>query len=109
MGEFKAGQRVKVEYEGTVVVVHHEPKLAYVIQRGGRNAWMYPEHSTITLLDPADWPPQVGDIWEANGQEWFACRRHDDGALLIKPDDGGGMWDTKTFKSLNPVLVRRRG
>jgi len=113
MTEFKEGQRVKVEYEGVIVAVHHEPELVYIIQRGGRNAWIYPKFSTITPLDPPDWPPQAGDIWEADGGEFLARKSMAgrDAIVCIPVDDIHNHYamDTEPFKALNPVLVRRRG
>ena len=58
MTEYKKGQRVKVEFEGVVNYTFRDSfrphALDYVDPDGG---------FTITLLDPQDWPPQMGDIY----------------------------------------------
>lgn len=66
--------------------------------------------------EPENWPPQVGDIWEAAGNEYYV-REHglaEDEAVVcafgadVDPDLYFGD-DLDDFKVLKPKLVRRRG
>lgn len=76
----------------------------------------------VEILDPANWPPQVGDIWEAGGREYFARLSGQQSIWLIVSDcHAAAMADNQpdyyenvpgsldAFKALNPVLARRRG
>lgn len=69
------------------------------------------EWVTVRVLhEPENWPPQAGDIWEADGKEW-ACMTTPDGSgsdMLFQVDDYK-TYGPETFKALNPTLVRRRG
>jgi hypothetical protein len=117
MTEYKKGQRVRVEYEGTIETVlkgSDGPQTALYVHVYGahkdKSNYVYPKHAKVTLLDPPDWPPQVGDIWEAEGREWFCAYSPKYGEDRMVPENSG----TRTlplgsFKALNPVLVRRRG
>lgn len=104
MPEFKEGQRVKVEYEGAVVSFGGR---SLQISTCGDRRYFNLDMVKVTVLDPPDWPPQVGDIWQYNYMEWFALATPS-GVSLV-PDDGNDPWDPVEFKTLNPVLVRRRG
>lgn len=120
MNEFKEGQRVKVEYEGTVAPcgggmdavikskdAPYDDRL-YLLDLAGIK---------VTLLDPPDWPPRVGDIWEAEGREYYVCGSSVKGGVIIEPfnvTNPGSKWQyadelLDDFKALNPTLVRRRG
>jgi hypothetical protein len=115
MSEFKEGQRVKVELEG--VMGNVDDKGVYVTVPVSKTYahWIWLEHAEITLLDPPDWPPQVGDIWttkdgEKPVKEWFARHnRSDSRQIVMTAEDGKVFFDLEPFKTLNPVLVRRRG
>lgn len=71
----------------------------------------------ISVIVPPDWEKhggaQVGDIWEANGREYFAYASSWGFRLTLFPVDGTGIsyfHDTlDEFAELNPRLVRRRG
>jgi hypothetical protein len=128
MSRFTKGQRVRVEIEGTVASYH---------EGGGRHEGMYvttgngeqchyvrlgvagsPKGTvSVTLLDPPDWPPQVGDIWESEGREYCVRGSNIREGVIIEPfnvANPGPRWQYANellddFKGLNPVLVRRRG
>lgn len=113
MTKFTKGQRVKVEYEAKVwlsdldgvLELRTDDDMFYYIN------WRTEPSVTITPLGLADWPPQVGDIWEAGGKEWFA--RKDEyaptGRELLMVAEIGTWLEVDEVKALNPVLVRRRG
>lgn len=113
--EFKTGQRVKVEYEGTVQGAG--TTRISVLPDGGGYRMIDLTKNKVTLLDPPDWPPEAGDIWETSdgcrAEEWFAVTGLISGGIFMQPDNGEDGWSLKSnaerFKALNPVLVRRRG
>jgi hypothetical protein len=122
-GTLISGQRVKVEFEGVVHITPEGERMVYVnAGRDNYTAWV--PVSTVTQLDPDHWPPQVGDIWEADGHEYMirdarsasaTTRRnvgYDKGYLLVSPLDHAaptmrGRYDD--LKAANPKLIRRRG
>src|SRR5262249_9488841 len=90
-----------------------------VIDKNGYTHYIYPRSSAdTTKITVQNWPPQVGDIWEARGQEYY-IREYTlgGGGVVIEPftvphcADSAGWEDARLddFKALNPVLVRRRG
>ena len=117
MTEYKVGQRVKVEFEGTIQELESKDSCLRVVTDRGYNHYVYVAErngdqtdtgAKVTLADPKDWPPRVGDIWEAEGEEWFAREGNIIEIYLVstRPNRSN---DVDDFKALNPVLVRRRG
>jgi hypothetical protein len=116
MTDYKVGQRVHVEFEGVITDLESKDCCLKVETAQGFNHYVYvdkwdgPQADTgakVTLADPENWPPQVGDIWEAAGKEYFAVVGW--GIVALVPAEDGRAQDLKPFKTLNPVLVRRRG
>ena len=115
MSEFKVGQRVRVEYlyEGEILSAGETTLSLRVdgLSKGyARMVNIAAPGIIVTVLDPAGWPPQIGDLWEADGKEWFA--RYDEygnhSRIVLTPESG--QWtDPDELKNLNPVLIRRRG
>ena len=77
----------------------------------------------ITLADPANWPPQVGDVWEADGLDWYVRQYQGRaGSMVVEPFDKDNHPDItysysdiypshgqlEDFVNLEPTLVRRR-
>ena len=57
--------------------------------------------------------PEVGDIWEAQGHEYFVRASHDDRAVIAPFELRRGLFiysgeTIADFMALNPVLRRRR-
>ena len=117
---FVKGQRVHVEFDGVIDLPCTNS--AYVTS-GNTTRWV--SHKDITPLDPENWPPQVGDIWEVEGEEYFAQANAIDRSVVVVPiersSDIGPWWDGESprgispvesyidnFKALGPTLVRRR-
>jgi hypothetical protein len=101
--QFTKGQRVKVEYEGTVS--DSNGRWVFVVPDGGNPghlACSTPE-SAITALGPSGWPPQTGDIWKTTEGEWFA--RESEYMVPAAPHVPHSFGE---FRDLNPTLVRRR-
>lgn len=110
MSEYKYGQRVRIEWEG--VVERQSSETILVVQASeGHSLFIDPTKDIkITLLDPPGWPPQVGDIWEADGMEWFGRESIIPGkGVVMIPADGLEVLEAGHFRPRNPVLVRRRG
>jgi hypothetical protein len=110
---FVKGQRVHVEFDGTISRQIHE----YGIEvQTADDAYMAINVAYITPLEPADWPPQLGDIWEVDGEEYYARENRAQvrrGEIVIdrfgNPADSFVQGRFDDFKSLSPTLVRRRG
>jgi len=122
MTEFKIGQRVKVELEGTIVgleshdgciKIWSDQEYAHYVCVDRWSGGQIDTGAKVTLTGPENWPPQVGDIWEADGGEFVARKSlaGRDYIVCIPVDDIHGHYamETAPFKALNPVLVRRRG
>lgn len=121
---FTHGQRVRVEYTGTVERLNSfNGELVYVVP-DGHDVTAFAHVSGVSAVNPAHWPPKVGDIWEAGGYEYMirdarsassTTRRsvgYDKGYLLVSPLDElapslRGRLDE--LLAANPKLLRRRG
>src|ERR1019366_10345025 len=112
---FVKGQRVHVEFDGVIDLPCTNS--AYVTS-GNTTRWV--SHKDITPLDPENWPPQVGDIWEAEGTEYYVRENRSRGLLdtivvdrfaregrVFSESRLNGTANLNTFKSLSPTLVRR--
>jgi hypothetical protein len=114
MTEYRKGQRVKVQFEGVIIKGSEASNYVTVGQLDGQFGLPHGDRVTVhcemvTRLEPENWPPQVGDVWTANGLEWFARQHLAGGIAAMVPEDGAPAWDVSQFKHLGPVLVRRRG
>jgi hypothetical protein len=115
MTEYKAGQRVKVEFEAKIESVDDR-----TIQVSTDDNYFYyfspriEPAIRITPVAPASWPPQVGDIWGVGGEEYYVREEVESYSRIVIAAFSGGkdyFWSTclDDFKALNPALVRRRG
>jgi hypothetical protein len=115
MAEFKKGLRVKVEIEGIVESTSSYHGCADIRDNRGYAHFICvtSDAVTVTPTDPPDWPPQVGDIWEAEGTEYYVRPSISErGEVVIIGFEGHKDYIQPRFdlfKALNPVLVRRRG
>ena len=125
MTEYKRGQRVRVEVEGVIDWTLSDGRIRLRQPSGFADyVRVTAPDAKVTVLDPPDWPPQVGDIWEADGMEYHAEEWHRDPydpvTLVLQPsshrpdtwaysNDSCYEKNLDDFKALNPVLVRRRG
>jgi hypothetical protein len=83
--------------------------------------WAGPSYNDdlVTVVHETDWEKhggaQVGDIWEANGREYFTYKSFGAAVTLFPVDGQSGMLGYYSadqhdeFAALNPRLVRRRG
>jgi hypothetical protein len=122
--EPKTGDRVHIEFDGTVesgcvnvkdsdgigaygmVAVHRitsDDGCIHFVYLGEPGIW--------EAAEPDDWPPREGDIWKAGGHEYFARQHSSCKGQLTMVGDHGTLYygnDVPRFKALNPNLVRRR-
>ena len=115
---FRPGQRVHVEFDAEVASKQPYTTLVHLYSNSG--ALLVVNAKDVTPLDPENWPPQIGDIWEANGREYFARSHRGNDLWLVLDgfetrefysDAPGYSTSHKTldqFKALNPTLARRR-
>lgn len=123
MSKFKVGDKVHVEFDAVVTGDLDFTKgrlCAWPVRQISGEPYDHATHyvylsaSNATLIetDPAYWPPQSGDIWEANGAEYFVIAGFLADLVVTAVDnfDGFSGEDIESnFKALNPQLVRRRG
>jgi hypothetical protein len=73
--------------------------------------YLHSRNATVTEpVTPQSWPPKIGDIWEADGHEYFVYKGLT-GATIFPVDGVEDDLDYFTsfdkFKKLKPKLVRR--
>jgi hypothetical protein len=109
---FKVGDRVRVT--GTVTEAYYEGQWLMVKFGNGYPGSINLSEKGIDLenlgpADPADWPPQVGDIWEADGVEYYVSGSIAEPVILIREaNDITSACNSGFLKALNPRLIRRR-
>lgn len=107
MTEFTKGQRVHVEFDGTV---ENYPPGTSVYVRRDDGVLNLISSDCITLTDPPGWPVQAGDIWRRGDSEWFVTRG--ESGLRLASDDRALRWAMHPEELLEgpsaPVLIRRR-
>jgi hypothetical protein len=116
MAEFAKGSRVKIkgtEFTGTIAGIYpNGPTIDFVPDADGVKTW--PTISAIPVdwleyAEPYSWPPQAGDIWEADGGEWAAMKNAAGGVTMVELlHYSKSARVVREFMDLNPVLVRRR-
>jgi hypothetical protein len=131
MTEFKRGQRIRVVMESTVERVYSDGRITFYAPASGFREYVTVDTVDDTLgvlvevMDPPNWPPQVGDVWEADGKDFYVRQYQGDGGSRVIEEfnygfprlrytdkasamSGSGYLTLADFKGLNPVLVRRR-
>lgn len=115
MSKFKVGQRVRVELVGTVEDTNNHDGCLLIESTNGYNHYVYDRDSSvkITDADPENWPPQVGDIWQADGLEYVVRENRSTSAYTVIESlnaHPNRYYSSRLdeFKALNPTLVRRR-
>ena len=107
--DVKVGSKVHVEFDGTVNYDNEDG--SFDVEIAGTDKTI--EYIPSRFLETNDWPPQVGDIWEVNGDEYFVrkARRGYDGVYIASCNTSTDYLNEMIdqFKALNPSLVRRRG
>jgi hypothetical protein len=115
MTGLKPGTRVHVEFDATVT----EFADTYLRVAAGPTAYVYffrRENVVVTALPPENWPPQVGDTWQAGEDLYYVRAWVGSGGTLVVANftsegcafsDGYGPCALDKFKELSPVLLFR--
>jgi hypothetical protein len=118
LSEIKPKTRVKVTIEGTVQSVTDD-EIYLKSDDGYVSEITYSGSTVFTVAEPEGWGPEPGDIWEADGKEYYVSE-NSSGTLYIAPFDGKSYYyyycnnpknyprSFDAFLKLNPKLVRRR-
>jgi hypothetical protein len=128
--KYKTGMRVRVVIDGEIGGVAYDLRAAvrydssgagFVKVRDQHGTFHYiwvndREPGSVELTEPANWPPQLGDVWQLpDGTEFFArCNTCNYDRLVLVADRSddvrSNFYDSEfeTFKALGPVLVRRK-
>jgi hypothetical protein len=87
---FIKGQRVHVEFDGVVYTTPGAGSSGFYVSADdyhGGPSWV--PVSKVRALDPADWPPQPGDLWSnADGELFFAFKNIAGDIFLLAEKDG---------------------
>jgi hypothetical protein len=118
LSEIKPKMRVKVTIEGTVKVIDGD-EIYLKSDDGYVSEITYSGSTVFTVAEPEGWGPQPGDVWEADGKDYYVSEISP-GTLYIA-SFGGKSYSyycnnnsknyPRTFDAflkLNPKLVRRR-
>jgi hypothetical protein len=111
---FRPGERVLVpEFRGTVVSEHDTSTgIAYTTIQTTSHKFNIPS-SFVEREYPENWPPQIGDIWSAKGDEYYVRESVNvlfSGIPVVEPFStaNGEEYSLESFHRLRPVLIRRR-
>lgn len=86
MGTFSAGQRVRVQVDGTYQGLRGSVEGLYhvVIMDNGKEVTVRTTaEDHISALEPKNWPPKPGDLWETPDGIFFASECHADPVGLM--------------------------
>lgn len=86
---FKVDEEVTILIEGSFIQAVDEDSITINVGCEEVQIPLGEAGVTITRVQPAEWPPQVGDLWEdSEGIRWFAMR-YSKGDIVMHPDGGG--------------------
>lgn len=130
MTSFNVGDKVHVEFDAVVTENGTSGRdrmftqtLKEVTDKPGyvgtvHYVYLHEDNATVVEAEPASWPPQIGDVWEANGDEYFVYNAIFGGATVFPfagtsplefySNDSYSDNSLDDFKALKPKLVRRR-
>lgn len=115
MTEYRIGDRITVTFTGTIKSFDGYCGCANIREDNGHNHYVFLGSPDVegTRVNPDNWPPQAGDIWEAEGNEYYVrqSRRQFAEPFIgsCNPDDPPFLHsEFDRFKELNPRLIRRR-
>lgn len=116
---YEVGTRIKVEFTGTVVedatssvgrMWSHAVRADNASGGCLHYLYLHPEIATVIEPEIPNWPPQLGDIWVANGYEFIVITGvGDDAPHVVTAIDDMGSMTIDSFKKMKPTLFRRRG
>jgi hypothetical protein len=112
--DFRPGEQVLVpEFRGTVVDERETSTgIAYTTIQTNSYKFTIPS-DFVDREYPDNWPPQIGDIWSAKGDEYYVRESVNavfPGIPVVEPFSmaNGEEYSLSAFHRLRPVLVRRR-
>ncbi|WP_433233930.1 hypothetical protein [Actinomadura nitritigenes] len=77
------------------------------VQTQDGEVWVLPPHAEVERIAPRDWPPEPGDIWEAeHGARYFAYRG--EGSEMRFMIGSGASWEVGYLHSIYPVRLADR-
>lgn len=116
--EIEEGDKVSVQKH---IVVVSKDTGGFTGNDGQYYRLHYPKCWNVALAEkykPKHWPPEIGDIWEAEGSEYYVTTV-DDKIAVHAFDTRRGKYSyvdlpyyvkhLEDFRTLKPVLLRRRG
>ncbi|WP_055477657.1 hypothetical protein [Sphaerimonospora mesophila] len=76
--EIKIGTIVDITIKGVRVLARHSDGAVVVKCDDDKGGWAMPPQAAITPVAPAEFPPQLGDLWrDRDGDLWFAITAYD--------------------------------
>lgn len=107
MTQLKPGDSVTVTYTGTIERISPSG-YRYVVMDSQDDRHYYSRGADVRLelLEPANWPPQAGDVWAAEGKQYFIRDSSGFGLLAL---EAAGIENLKItyFKDRRPELRYR--
>src|ERR1700744_3868871 len=95
MAKFAHGDKVTVSIPetGTIVWVGRSK---YDVEFENGHTVEYVHESMINRAEPANWPPQAGDVWEAAGK-LYGVRKHSfaDSSVIYRVDAEGEVYSAE--------------
>jgi hypothetical protein len=113
MTELRKNDRVEVRLNFTGTVQYVTPDQSSADVHSDDGDFMCVSTSAITLVSPVGWPPETGDMWEADGKLFAALISATSGGLTLRAVDGSTPYvflgNLEGFKALRPVIKYRKG
>ena len=96
---------MNVQIESTQVA--DRPVIHWTHKGDDGRVYMALDYAMVKPVVPENWPPQIGDIWEADGTEYFVRRNTvDTDDLVIVPDyDEAQTLSTTTGSLISRLLT----
>jgi hypothetical protein len=121
----ESGTKVHVEFDGQVYGNQYPGNWISVLDDDGIIHKIWPKDAPArpvhTVSEPANWPPEPGDVWEAKGYDYVTYNSLGETALYPAAGIGNGRCSyvgagsgygygkgLPDFKALAPTLVHRR-
>jgi hypothetical protein len=105
------GERVKVEYEGTLIREGAGSTTCSIQDSEGLFHCYVKKTVKLTVLDPDSWPPVRGDVWKTENGKHYHYIGDLQETMRMRPSNGRGYEDVSLsyIKARKPVLVFREG
>ena len=112
MADYKVGQKVKATTSGEITVVTSDG-IWIKSKESSFNTFVHFSNN-IEILNPPNWPPLPGDVWEADGELFMVY--NSSGVTSMRNASGRpakyysetAYSNFDSFKNLNPILAYRK-